>query len=178
VKRRLIVMGVVTLVTLAADQLTKQAVRTHLKGRPTVDLIDGYLALEYHENPGMAFGIGRDWPGGRYILIGIGVLALFFVWRLVRQVERRRLAADIAFGLVAGGAVGNLIDRFYLGRVVDFVVMHWQRKAQWPAYNVADAALVAGVALLLLVLGRSDKTAKAGRKGKNRGDSGGRKRRG
>jgi signal peptidase II len=171
-------MAVVTLLALVADQLTKQAARTYLKGQPTIDVIDGYLALEYHENAGMAFGIGRDWPGGRYILIGIGVLALVFVWRLVRQVERRQLAADIAFGLVAGGAVGNLIDRFTLGRVVDFVVMHWQRKAQWPAYNVADAALVAGVVLLLLVLGRGDKTAKATARGKRRAEAGGgRKRR-
>jgi signal peptidase II len=73
---------------------------------------------------------------------------------MVRKVERRQGWADVAFGLVLGGAVGNIADRVYLGRVVDFVVMHWQRKAVWPAYNVADAALVVGVAMLILVLGR------------------------
>jgi signal peptidase II len=164
-KKRIILIIVVTLLTLAADQVTKQMARSSLRNQRPVDVISGYLALEYHENPGMAFGLGRKWKGGRYILIAIGIGALFLVWRLVRQAEQRQKAADIAFGLVAGGAIGNLVDRVYIGRVVDFIVMHWQRKAQWPAYNIADAALVAGVILLILVLGKDKKKQEAAAKG-------------
>ena len=130
---------------------------------PWADVIPGYLALQYAENPGSAFGMLRSVPGSRYILIGIGVLALVLVWTIIRKVDRGQKVADVAFGLVAGGAVGNLVDRIYIGRVVDFVLMHvsWHPRWRWPHYNVADALLVAGVILLLLVLGRKPKTDKA-----------------
>jgi len=154
VKKRLILIAAVSVLTIGADQGTKQLARAKLQKNPPVKVLDCCLALEYHENPGMAFGIGRNWPGGRFIMIGIGLVALYLVWRLVRDVHHRQKVADVAFGLVAGGAIGNLADRVYIGRVVDFVVMHWQRKAQWPAYNVADAALVFGVALMIFALGR------------------------
>lgn len=160
-KNRILLIAVVALVALAADQITKRAAISELKPEgwprrpsPVVEVIPGYLALQYTENPGSAFGLLRNVPGSRYILIGVGILALVLVWSMIRKVQRGQRTADIAFGLVAGGAVGNLVDRVYIGRVVDFVLMHWQFKHKWPHYNVADAVLVAGVILLLLVLGR------------------------
>ncbi|MCC6751204.1 MAG: signal peptidase II [Deltaproteobacteria bacterium] len=160
-KRRFLLIGILFAVSLALDQGTKQLARARLRAQPAVQVIEGYLDLEYHENPGMAFGLARQIPGARYLLIGVGLAALFFVWRLVRSVERHQRAADVAFALVASGAIGNMVDRIYIGRVVDFVVMHWQRKAVWPAYNVADVALVIGVGLLVIVLGRKPVPAKA-----------------
>lgn len=141
------------LLVLGLDQATKLWARSSLRAHPPIVLVDNYLAFEYHENPGMAFGLGRDLPAGRFILIGVGIAVLFFVWRIVRHVEHRRRAADIAFGLVVGGAIGNIVDRIHLGRVVDFIVMHWQHKYTWPAYNVADAALCVGVGLLIIAIG-------------------------
>lgn len=169
-RRRVIVIAVAALLALAADQATKWWARSSLKPRRApIVLVEGYLKLEYHENPGSAFGLLRDVPGARYILIGIGVAALVLVGSMVRKVERHHTWADAGFGLVLGGALGNIADRIYLGRVVDFVIMHWQGKYAWPAYNVADAALVAGVALLILVLGRKPEAAKeAGGKGRKR----------
>ncbi len=130
---------------------------------PWREVIPGYLAFQYAENPGSAFGLLRNVPGSRFILIGIGVLALVLVWSIIRKVDQGQRVADVAFGLVAGGALGNLIDRVYIGRVVDFVLMHvqWHHRWRWPHYNVADAVLVAGVILLLLVLGRKPKETKA-----------------
>jgi signal peptidase II len=127
-------------------------------------VVDNHLRFEYHENPGMAFSIGRNLPFGRYIFIVIGFVVLFVVWRIVRQIEGRKKLADIAFGLVAGGAIGNMIDRIYIGRVVDFIVMHWH-KHRWPAYNIADAALVVGVVMLLIALsGEKQKQKDDGKK--------------
>ena len=160
-KKRLIWIVVLGILGLAADQGSKIWARDTLKGQPSITLIQDYLYLEYHENPGSAFGLLRSVPGARYILIGVGLLALILVWSMIRKVEHRRTMGDIAFALVAGGAVGNLIDRIYIGRVVDFVVMHWQHSFIWPAYNVADALLVVGVALMILVLGRAPDGAKA-----------------
>ncbi len=174
-KNRIVLILVVALLSLGADQLTKQWARKSLQGQPHIVLIKGYLDLEYHENPGAAFGFMRDVPHARYILLGVGALAMVMVFFMIRKVPagKGQRAADVAFALVAGGAVGNMIDRVYIGRVVDFVIMHWQRKYVWPAYNVADAALVAGVILLILVIGRNppeEAPAKAGKaRGKARG---------
>jgi signal peptidase II len=170
-KKRILLIAAVALLTLGADQVAKQWARSSLKGKPAITVIEGYLDLEYHENPGSAFGLMRNLPGARYILIGIGVIALVLVWRMIGRVQHRRRTGDVAFALVAGGALGNVIDRIYLGRVVDFILMHIQRKATWPAYNVADIALVVGVGLLILVLGRSPDPAtsrKSRGKGKRR----------
>jgi signal peptidase II len=156
--RLIVILG---LATLALDQGTKQWARASLRGKPGVTLLRNYLELQYHENPGMAFGLGRNLPGGRYVLTAVGIAVLVIVWRIVGQVRQRRRLAHIAFALVAGGAIGNLIDRLYIGRVVDFVVMHWRHRYSWPAYNVADAALVVGVGLLLIALSAKQDGARA-----------------
>ena len=175
--RRLILIAIVVLVTLALDQGTKQWARAELQGRPATTIVPGYLDFEYHENPGSAFGLLRDVKYARYILIGVGLLALVLVWTMVRQVKTGQRVADISYALVAGGAVGNLIDRVYIGRVVDFILMHFHRKYIWPAYNIADVALVAGVILLVLVLGRKPEAAgvKATHKGRRSGKKKGRR---
>jgi signal peptidase II len=135
---------------------------------PLKILLDGYLELQYFENPGSAFGMLRNVPGSRYILIGVGLVALVLVWRMTRKVTHRQRMADVAFALVAGGAIGNIWDRVYIGRVVDFIVMHFHHKYTWFPYNIADAELVFGVALMILVLGRKPEAAAAGKKGSGR----------
>jgi len=166
VKTRYIATIVLAFLTVGLDQITKLWARTALRGHSARTLIANYLDFEYHENTGMAFSLGRDLPGGRIILIGVGIIVLVIVWRVVRRIEQRRHLADVAFGLVAGGAIGNLIDRARLGRVVDFILMHWQHKYRWPAYNVADIALVVGVALLLIALQGQPKTQASSRQHK------------
>lgn len=168
--KRVVLILTVALLSLGLDQGTKQWARSELKGQPHIEVIKGYLDLEYHENPGAAFGFLRSVPYARWILLGFGVLAMALVFHMIRTVPagKGQRAADLAFSLVAGGAVGNMVDRVYIGRVVDFIIMHWQRKYVWPAYNVADAALVAGIILLILVLGRNPPPEPA-KKGKGKG---------
>ena len=113
-RNRVILIAVVSLLVLAADQGTKLWARDSLRGNAGITVVRGYFDLEYHENRGMAFGLGRNLPAARYLLIGLGIAVLWFVWRVVRRVESRRKTADIAFALVAGGALGNIIDRLYL----------------------------------------------------------------
>ncbi len=179
-RKQILLIGIITSLTLAGDQLSKWWARDRLcaerctekltsiawsypccRRTPPIVLIENYLQLEYHENPGAAFGLLRNIPGARFILVGVGIAALVLVWTMVRKVERARGVANVAFALVAGGALGNLLDRLYLGRVVDFTLMHWQHKHVWPAYNVADVALVVGVGLLVIVLGRKPEGAAA-----------------
>lgn len=138
----LLAAGIVVLV----DQLTKRWAQSALPGDPRV-VIDGFLVLEYAENPGSAFGLFRD-AGPVIGVLAVGI-SVFVVWMMVGA--ERRLDV-VALGLVLGGALGNVVDRltrgdgFMDGRVVDFLGL-------WviPNFNVADAAINIGVAILLLV---------------------------
>jgi signal peptidase II len=144
--------------TMIFDQVTKIWARHSLPttpegyGIPQV-VIDGYWDWRLSHNPGSAFGLFGDTSGARIFLSIVGLIAVgAILWMLKKATDdQRRLA--VALGLVAGGAVGNLIDRIGFGVVTDFVV--WKYKThEWPTFNVADVALVVGVGLLFLDLGR------------------------
>jgi signal peptidase II len=164
---------VVLLATLALDQGSKFWVRGALAPagadrltvrttyRPAIDpwcqmsqrqvrVIDGFFDLCYSENTGVAFGLGKQVPRLVWIGIGVGALALIFVFLRQARPDQRRLV--LALSLVGGGAVGNVIDRAIFGYVTDFVVWRWHEHT-WPTFNVADAALVAGVILMFLTMG-------------------------
>jgi lipoprotein signal peptidase len=139
--------------SLALDQGSKLWARDALKPKypEAVTVVNGYFDLRYSENPGSAFGLFRGIPGARYLLFLVGIGALVVVGTYLKRAEpnARRLAAEL--GLLAGGALGNIIDRVAYGRVTDFVV--WKVGAhEWPTFNIADAALVVGVFGLLFDL--------------------------
>jgi len=135
--------------SVSCDQGSKTWARRSLDGRPPVTVIDGFWEFHYAENPGGAFSLFRGLPAGRFLLTGIGAVILIALAGVVRRSARDgRAATCVALGLVAGGAVGNLYDRVVYGRVTDFV--HWHVHAHdWPVFNVADAALLAGALLLV-----------------------------
>mgnify|MGYP001197278557 CR=1 FL=1 len=102
-------------------------------------------------NTGAAFGLlANANPAWRpYFFIGIALLALVFVFFAVLQYRQRSVLYLFAFAMIGGGAVGNLIDRVRFGSVVDFLDFYVSTY-HWPAFNVADSAIVIGVALFLL----------------------------
>lgn len=118
---------------------------------PMIEVIPGYLDLEWAENRGAAFSFLANAPGIREpILIGIAVLAsLFLLWMAWRLKPGQHLLAA-ALALVLAGAVGNLVDRIRLSYVIDFIAFHIRDGFRWPTFNVADAAIVVGVAMLLI----------------------------
>lgn len=110
--------------------------------------VSSFLNLVMAWNRGVSFGLlDRDWPGLPWLLSGLAVaiVVALIVW--LRRVEERRLA--VAIGLIVGGAVSNVIDRLVYGAVADFLDFH-VAGYHWPAFNLADSCIVAGVALLLL----------------------------
>ena len=143
-KKYLLPMILIGAATLGADQATKLWVRGALKGNSGIVLVENYFKFEYHENTGMAFGVGRNIPGARFLFLGVGILVLIFVWRIIRDLQRRQKLAAVAFGLVAGGALGNMIDRVYLGYVVDFILMHWKYKYVWPGVQHSRCVTLRG----------------------------------
>jgi signal peptidase II len=151
-KIRNLLFGVAGLLSIVLDQWTKILARTHLKTlgpwRSKV-IVPNYFDLRYSENTGVAFGMGQTLPGGRVILTLIALGALSLVGYYLKRSGPRQYRLHLALGLVGGGAIGNLIDRIAFGRVTDFIVWHVGTH-EWPAFNVADAALVVGVALMAI----------------------------
>jgi signal peptidase II len=106
------------------------------------------LTLVY--NTGAAFSFLSDaggWQRWFFITVGIVVSVVMAVWLGRLRREERLTAYGLA--LVIGGAIGNLIDRIWLGKVVDFLQWHWE-EWYWPSFNLADSAITVGVALLLI----------------------------
>jgi len=131
------------------DQLTKAWALVRLDAAHPVVVVPGLLDLTLVLNPGVAFGlfagVPPDW---RWLvtLFSLGALALLCSLAF-RIVPDGGWLGRLALGLVFGGAAGNLLDRWRLGAVVDFVDVHW-RGYHWPAFNLADSAITVGVLLL------------------------------
>lgn len=128
-------------------------------------LVDGYLELRYAENCGAAFGVlnrGPSWL--RLALFAPAAIAatLGLLWLYWTGYGGRLFAISVP--LIASGALGNLIDRFRLGYVVDFIRFHLKDGFVWPTFNVADITITVGVALLLIegfTAPRTDKSSAA-----------------
>ena len=140
-------------------------IRPQRAQRAPVVLIDGYFELRYAENCGAAFGFMRDMPtivrkGVFYVAAGGAVVLLLWMFITGRGGKLFAVSAP----LIIAGALGNLVDRVRLGYVVDFVRVHLEDKWAYPTFNVADAWITIGVALILIegfVEGRKEKQAKA-----------------
>jgi signal peptidase II len=143
--------GIVVALTasvVAIDQLTKFFVVSRIGPgwESEVEIVDGWLALEYTENRGAAFGL---LSGLAPVLTGVSIAILTgLIWHYCRQL-RPRLWHTLAIGAIAGGALGNLVDRVRLGHVIDFVSI-----GLWPNFNVADSAITVGSLVLLWGLTR------------------------
>jgi signal peptidase II len=136
-----IVFFLVAALVVAADQLAKHAVAAHFMPDESRIVVPHALWLTYVQNHRGAFGLFGGHP---LVLaaIALGVVILFYVW--YRQ-GGATPSVHIAFGMILGGAIGNIIDRVRYGYVIDFIDLRW-----WPVFNVADSAITIGVCLLLL----------------------------
>jgi signal peptidase II len=115
----------------------------------SVPVIPGFFNLTYVRNKGAAFGILSGMQGAwrTVFFVIVSLVALSVLAVLVKKTAER--LALVAYALISGGAVGNLIDRVRFGEVVDFVEWFY-RSFHWPAFNVADSAITVGVGLLMI----------------------------
>lgn len=143
---------VITVFVLFSDQLTKWLIKTYMPGVGAVkEIIPGFFNLVYRLNPGGAFSMFHSVENAPFIFAAVALLALFFIgWLLHHHGAKFPLIVLIALGCIAGGAGGNLIDRFIPPHhVVDFLDVY-VKSYHWPAFNVADSAVCIGAALLII----------------------------
>jgi len=140
-------LGIAALVVVL-DQLSKWFVQARFEYGQRLDVLP-FLDFTLVYNTGAAFSFLADQAGWqRWILSAIAVLAsLFILWLLFKNKDQKRFCYALA--LILGGAIGNLIDRLDTGRVVDFILLHWQGW-HYPAFNIADMAITFGAALIIL----------------------------
>ena len=151
-KTRNVLFGVFAVISLVLDQWTKVLARTHLLPLgpwKTKVIVPNYFDLRYSENTGVAFGMFQRLTGGRILLTVVALAALLLVGYYLKRSGPRQHRLHVALGLIGGGAIGNLVDRIAFGKVTDFIVWHVGQH-EWPAFNIADSALVVGVALMAL----------------------------
>ena len=152
--RRYAAFGFSAALTLSLDLWTKTLARQALEPRgplrPEV-IVEGYLDLRYGENPGGGFNLLQDVPGGGLLFALLAAATVGLVIVYLRKTRSASLRPRVALGLVAGGAAGNFADRLRYGLVTDFIVLKIGHHP-WPAFNLADAALCAGVGLFALHL--------------------------
>ncbi len=136
------------------DQWTKHLVVNHLMLYQSIPLKKGWLNLVYVHNTGMAFGLFNG-PGNlpkTLFFSGVTLVAVLVVFYFLAHAIRNRDRGQAALlGMIGGGTIGNLCDRFHSGSVIDFIDVYY-RHYHWPAFNVADAAISVGVILLILQL--------------------------
>ena len=140
----------IALLALALDRATKWAISNRLSVHDSIQVIPGFFRIVHAENPGAAFGIFADSPSPLKVglLIGFSIIALLIVSALLWKNSHHLSATSVGLSLILGGAIGNLWDRIVNRHVVDFLLFYIGRY-QWPAFNIADSAIVVGAGLLV-----------------------------
>jgi signal peptidase II len=144
---------IITAIIIALDIWTKALVLARIDLHQAIPIIPDFFQLVHVRNTGAAFGIGANAESSLVpIFLNVGAIAVFcvvVVYALRSAVTDRTL--QVGLHLILGGAIGNLIDRFRFGYVVDFLDVYatWGgREHHWPAFNVADSAICIGIVLL------------------------------
>jgi len=138
------------LLVVCLDRATKWVVAKKIPLHDGIQIIPGFFRLTHVENRGAAFGLFADstssWTVGVLVLCSLValVIVIALLWRNCHSMN----VTGIGLALILGGALGNLWDRLLTGRVVDFLLFY-VGSYQWPAFNVADSAIVIGAGLLV-----------------------------
>lgn len=137
---------------VAADQLTKAWVLEAFSLYESREVIPGFFNLVYVTNKGAAFSMfaSVDSVWRHYFFLGVGAAALIGLTVAYWKLRREHPLYPVALALIAGGAVGNLIDRVRFGSVIDFLDFYISGY-HWPAFNVADSAICVGAGLFIVV---------------------------
>lgn len=159
--RLFVIAGVI----LVLDQITKILVQYSIPFESSyfapdrVTIIEDFFYLVHIGNQGAAWGMFSEYSG---VLTLLSIAVLLFIFCFRKQLELHRGTVQIAFGLLIGGILGNLIDRIRVGHVIDFIDIHLPFTlpyilpfGRWPAFNIADSAIVVGM-LFYLLLSLSD----------------------
>jgi signal peptidase II len=138
-------VAVVAIAVLWLDQYTKRLILEHVRYDSYIHLvIPNLLRWNFTENHHGAFGL---FGSNAVLLIGMAMVVLVLFWFSFRDAAARSLIVRVAFGMIVGGAIGNIVDRLHYGYVIDFIDFY----RIWPnIFNIADSCITVGVGLLFI----------------------------
>ncbi|HEY1264694.1 MAG TPA: signal peptidase II [Terriglobales bacterium] len=141
----------IAVLVLCLDRATKWIIARNIALHDSIQVIPGFFRLTHVQNSGAAFGLFADSPSQWKVavLVLFSIVALVVVSLLLWRNSHSMSTTGIGLSLILGGALGNLWDRLINGRVVDFLLFY-VGDHQWPAFNVADSAIVVGAGLLVI----------------------------
>lgn len=149
--KRLSVYGIVMAVIIFLDQLTKVLIQQKFSLGESFPIINGIFNFTYVRNPGAAFGFMANAHEAirKPLFLFIPIVACIWLFYLLWQGKNGPKILASAYTLILAGAIGNLIDRFRLGYVVDFLDFYWGHR-HFPAFNIADSAITVAAFLLII----------------------------
>lgn len=150
IDRKYLILAALSGAIVALDQLTKIYIHTQFGLGESVTVINNIFNITYVRNLGAAFGILADADESfrSLFFLLLPPIAMVLILFILKGTPLKERAQVLALSCVFGGALGNYIDRLRFGYVVDFLDVHWKHKYVWPAFNVADVAIVVGVSIL------------------------------
>ncbi len=159
-------IGLIALWVIAVDQITKALVLRFMAYTQEKVIVEGFFKFVHWANTGAAWSIFR---GNNGILALIALVALVILFLSRHHFDSRTLLGQVAFGLIFGGIVGNLLDRVFRHHVIDFLYFYLQQRGGneigFPAFNVADSAICTGVALIFILTWKNEREPKAAESG-------------
>lgn len=161
-KKKYLWLIVISGFLVALDQIVKVYVHTSFHLGESVVVIPNFFNLTYVRNFGAAFGfLAESHPSFRELFfLSMPPIALIIILGILRGVKDNDTKQIIALSSIFGGAIGNYIDRLRFRYVIDFLDFHLYNRWSWPAFNVADMAIVGGVGMLLLLMFAENKKNK------------------
>jgi signal peptidase II len=157
---------IIAIAIIVLDLWTKALVLARIELHDAIPVVPNFFQIVHVRNTGAAFGIGANASSQLVPLLlnagAIGVFCVVVIYALRSAVTDRLL--QVGLHLILGGAIGNLVDRFRFGYVVDFLDVYLRfggREHHWPAFNVADSAICIGIALLFLDMRRKPEESAA-----------------
>ena len=162
IESKYLVLATVAGAIIALDQLIKIYVHANFNLGETVPVVQDIFHITYVRNTGAAFGFFRNAAETfrTVFFLSMPPIAIIIILRMLQTVDDRDRPQIFALSLIFGGAIGNYIDRLRFGYVIDFLDFHYGEAWSYPAFNVADSAIVTGVCLLLLLMFLHSRAAK------------------
>ncbi len=149
---------------IIVDQLSKGAIQSSLYWGQSIPVIKGFFSIAYVKNTGAAFGFMAQGPlwFRQIFFLALPVVFVGWIFYLLIKTLKGPFYMSLAYSLIIAGAIGNLIDRFSLGYVVDFLLFYWKEEANhFPAFNVADSCITVAAGLLIIDFFQQMKLKKA-----------------
>jgi signal peptidase II len=148
---RYLLLGLLSLAIVVADQVTKVYVMETMKLHESIPVIANFFSITYIRNPGAAFGFLSSSSGSfRFVFFGVtSLFALGLLGTILVRMPKHDWMGQLSVAGILGGAIGNLLDRLRYGEVIDFLDFY-VNAYHFPAFNVADSAITVGVGFLIL----------------------------